>query len=73
MKDDLINIKSLVSMMDIPDENISYLIDASREQVDQKFTEVMNKIEKSQNKMNKDGDTSYVFVYCAGHGCADTE
>ena len=59
--------------MDIPESNISYLIDASREEVDQKFKEITKQIEKKQKKMNKDGETSYVFVYCAGHGCADTQ
>ena len=56
-------------MMDIPEYNIIELIDESYDEVDKKLRSLNLQVEKTAKKEKKDGKSSFVFVYCAGHGC----
>ena len=68
-KNDLINSQATISMMDIPAENVTKLVDSTRKEV-MTFDSIMAKKIKQHQK---NGETIMIYAYVAGHGVADNQ
>ena len=66
-KNDLVNIRSIVSLMEIEPDCVFEFIDSSRENIKEK----MKALQKKLDEHKKNGENVLLFAYLAGHGVSD--
>ena len=68
VKNDLLNIRSIVSLMEIEPDCVIEFIDSSRDVIRDKMLALQKKLNEHQKK----GENVLLFAYIAGHGVSDT-
>ena len=67
VKNDLVNARSTVAMMNVKSENVYEFVNSTWEEIDAADKELNARLLKYFNA----GDTVFIYAYIAGHGCAD--
>ena len=69
VKNDLLNIRSIVSLMEIEPDCVIKFIDSSREYISRE----MKALQKKLDVHKKNGENVLLFAYLAGHGVSDNQ